>query len=229
MDDLAARYAPMIDQMAEMYADNGAVHAQLRSLVVTREEWDDESMRGGHFWFEVSGPPGVEDDFLVDARAFDVDGATIDIIIHPVDGILNWGEWYRVPLSAAELELRKPIGRWPPASIDRHPQLAPNTSYQSSLVDESRPAMRRGVPRAYLSEVLGEPTLSDSHKNDFAFITVAVWTHGWNESKVPCTATKMVPPNREDVPDDDWFISPCQMHEHLFSQFPEAPAGTPMW
>jgi len=78
VDDIALRYAPMIEQMAEMYAGDEAVHAQLRSLVVTREEWDDESRRGGHFWFDVSGPPVAEDDFLVDAHAFDVDGATIE-------------------------------------------------------------------------------------------------------------------------------------------------------
>ncbi len=122
VDNLASRYAPMIEQMAEMYAGNEAVHAQLRSLVVTREEWDDESMRGGHFWFDVSGPPGAEDDFLVDARAFDVDGAMIDVIIHPVEGILNWGEWYRVPLSVEELEQPKPIKRWPPPSVSAHPR-----------------------------------------------------------------------------------------------------------
>lgn len=120
VDDIAARYAPMIEQMAEIYADNPEVCVQLRSLVVTREEWDDEGMRGGHFWFDVSATPAFNEDFLVDARAFDVDGAMIDIIIHPVDGVLNWGEWYRVPLSVEELEHRKPIQRWPPPSVGRH-------------------------------------------------------------------------------------------------------------
>lgn len=96
-------------------------------------------------------------------------------------------------------------------------------------MDEYRPTMRRGVPRAYILQTLGEPSLSESHKNDFAFITVALWNHDWSESKVPCTATKMVPPDRDDVPEDDWFVTPCQIHEHLFAQFPEAPVGTPMW
>ena len=40
-------------------------------------------MRGGHFWFDVSGQPGIDDYFMLDARAFDADGALIDIIIHP--------------------------------------------------------------------------------------------------------------------------------------------------
>ena len=74
---------PVIEQMAEIYAAHDAAHAQLRSLKVTREEWDD-NMRGGHFWFDVSGQPGIDDYFTLDARAFDADGATIDIIIHPV-------------------------------------------------------------------------------------------------------------------------------------------------
>jgi hypothetical protein len=70
VDDIAGRYAPMIEQMAEIYAAHEAAHVQLRSLKVTREEWDD-NMRGGHFWFDVSGPPGIDDYFMLDARAFD--------------------------------------------------------------------------------------------------------------------------------------------------------------
>lgn len=114
MDDIAARYAPMIEQMAELYAGNEAAQAQLRALKVVREEWD-SNRRGGHFWFEVSGPPADDRNFVVNATAYDVDGTMIDIIVHPVDGVLNWGEWYRVPRSLGDLE--RPIQRWPPPSI----------------------------------------------------------------------------------------------------------------
>jgi len=125
VDDIAARYAPMIAQLAEIYAAHEAAHAQLGSLKVTREEWDD-NMRGGHFWFDVSGSPGVDDDFLVDALALDVDGALIDVIIHPVGGLLNWGEWYRLPLSLEDLET--PIKRWPPPSVSPHRDVPPGKS-----------------------------------------------------------------------------------------------------
>jgi hypothetical protein len=119
MDDLAGRYAPMIEQIAEIYADHELAYAQLRSLKVTREEWDDD-MRGGHFWFDVTAPRGLyEDSFDVNARASDVDGAAIDFIIHPVDGTLNWGEWYRLPLGASDLET--PIQRWPPPFVVPNP------------------------------------------------------------------------------------------------------------
>jgi len=94
---------------------------------------------------------------------------------------------------------------------------------------QARPAMRRGIPRAYVFENLGEPDLSERFKNESAFVTVAIWKHDWNESNVPCTAIKMVPPGRDDVPDDDWFVTPCRVHEHLFSHFPEAAVGTAMW
>jgi len=118
VDDIAGRYAPMIEQMAEIYAADEAVYAQLRSLRVTREEWDFDG-RGGHFWFDVSGPPVVDDSFLVEGRADDVDGAKIDVILHPVGGVLNWGEWYRAPIPPDDLE--KPIQRWPPPSVRPNP------------------------------------------------------------------------------------------------------------
>ena len=104
----------MIAQIAEMYSGNESIHAQLRSLIVTREAWDTTG-RGGHFWFSVFAPAAKQQDFLVEARAYDVDGAIIDIILHPVDGILNWGEWYRVPLTPDDLH--RPIRRWPPPSV----------------------------------------------------------------------------------------------------------------
>lgn len=117
-EEIAARYAPMIAQIAQMYAADPYIYTQLRSLSVTREEWD-ANRRGGHFWFSVSGPPAKREDFLVDARAHDTDGAIIDIILHPVNGILNWGEWYRVPLSLDDLE--QPIRGWPPRLVDPNP------------------------------------------------------------------------------------------------------------
>lgn len=98
VDEITSRYAPMIAQIAAMYSGDDPIYAQLRSLIVTREEWD-TTKRGGHFWFSVSGPAAERHDFLVEAQGYDVDGAMIDIILHPVDGILNWGEWYRVPLN----------------------------------------------------------------------------------------------------------------------------------
>lgn len=117
MDDIAGRYAPMIEQMADMWADHASVRAQLRCLKVTREEWDADR-RGGHFWFSVTAPPESRDvECTVDALADDADGASIDIILHPVDGVLNWGEWYRVPLSLGDW--KRPITRWPPLSIRR--------------------------------------------------------------------------------------------------------------
>lgn len=95
--------------------------------------------------------------------------------------------------------------------------------------DERRPAMRRGIPLAYLYEKLGEPALRESRRNDTALIAVALWPHDWNESKIPCQGIKMVPREVEEAPDDDWFVMPCALHENLFLHFPEAPVGTPMW
>ena len=122
MDDLAARYAPMIEQLAEIYVHHPVAHAQLRSLRVTREEWDNDEMRGGHFWFTGSVLPGnIEDIHDVNGMANDVDGAPIDIIIHVVEGKLNWGEWYRLPLSGSPEDFEKPIQKWPPATIKPWP------------------------------------------------------------------------------------------------------------
>jgi hypothetical protein len=95
--------------------------------------------------------------------------------------------------------------------------------------NERRPAMRRGIPLSYLYEQLGEPALRESHRTDTSLVSVALWPHDWNESRVPCTGIKMVPRDMEEVPDDDWFVTPCTLHENLFLHFPEAPIGTPMW
>lgn len=89
--------------------------------------------------------------------------------------------------------------------------------------------MRRGVPLAYLYEHLGEPGLRESRRDDTALISVALWPHDWNESRVPCQGIKMVPAGLAETPGEDWFVMPCALHENLFLQFPEAPIGTPMW
>jgi hypothetical protein len=47
----------------------------------------------------------------VDAFTEDANGTEIDIILHIVDGRIDWGEWYRVDSA--------PILRWPPTSVRR--------------------------------------------------------------------------------------------------------------
>jgi hypothetical protein len=106
MDELALRYVPMIEQIADMNADRD-VYAQLRSLVVRSEEWDPGRV-GGHFWFSISAPP-AQRQFEISASAEDSDGVPIDIILHAVNGMLDWGEWYRVDGG--------PVLRWPPTSV----------------------------------------------------------------------------------------------------------------
>lgn len=98
----------MVQQIAELNADDAIVCAQLRSLRVTREEWDDNGA-GGHFWFEISAPR-VDHDFDVIVNAEDEDGGLIEIILHSVGGLLNWAEWFRYDGS---------VLRWPPPSVER--------------------------------------------------------------------------------------------------------------
>lgn len=38
--NLASSYASMIREMADLYAKNQVIHAQLKTLQVTAEEWD---------------------------------------------------------------------------------------------------------------------------------------------------------------------------------------------
>jgi hypothetical protein len=68
--------------------------------------------RRGAFWFDVSGPAASRN-FIVDAFADDLDGVVIDIILHSENGLLHWGEWYRVDGS-------EPVLQWPPSSIRPH-------------------------------------------------------------------------------------------------------------
>ena len=101
----------MLREMVNLYAENEVIHAQLKTLEVTAEEWD-TGRGGGHFWFDVSGP-AADSDFVVDALADDLDGVVIDIILHSENGLLNWGEWYRVDGS-------EPVLQWPPSSLRPH-------------------------------------------------------------------------------------------------------------
>lgn len=95
MKKLSSSYAPMIRAIADIYRNDAVVYGQLRSLRVTAEEWD-PSRGGGH------------------AIADDSDGVMINIILHPENGLLSWGEWYRV-------DGTEPVLQWPPTSIRPHP------------------------------------------------------------------------------------------------------------
>lgn len=114
MDDLSSLYSPMIERIAVLYPDYPVQQAQLRSLQVTREEWDD-SRSGGHFWFEIVAPPDDRDVDIV-AVGEDVDGDQIEVILHSVGGRLNWGEWVKWPSSTAKSNA---VLRWPLQSVKR--------------------------------------------------------------------------------------------------------------
>ncbi|MGC2129750.1 MAG: hypothetical protein WA629_06590 [Candidatus Aquilonibacter sp.] len=106
MDDLAARYDPIIRQIAEIYADDTELAAYIRGLRVNREVWDD-GRAGGHFYFEDSPEDaGIE---IIDAVADDADRATIAVTLHLVGRCGNWAEWYRWD--------GEPVMRWPPPSV----------------------------------------------------------------------------------------------------------------
>jgi hypothetical protein len=110
MDDVHARYAPMLKDIAAYYADDERLCAQLAATTVIREEWDDDRS-GGHFWMEVSPSATPILDATVDARTRDNDDAIVDVILHTVDGYLNWGEWFRYdgePVSHWPLQVRMP-------------------------------------------------------------------------------------------------------------------------
>jgi hypothetical protein len=87
---------------------------------VTREEWD-ERRGGGHFWFEISAP-AADFDFELNVEAVDSDGATIEIILHSVGGLLNWAEWFRLP---TEWVASQAVLRSPPPSVRSHPNFPP--------------------------------------------------------------------------------------------------------
>src|SRR5436305_1503253 len=105
MDYLMQRYGPIIKDFAKIYPDNEPLHAQLRAVSVTGEDWD-INRAGGHLKLEVPMTTAAVDLDIIDARTTDADGALIGIILHFVDGRLNWGEWYRMD--------GEPIRSWPP-------------------------------------------------------------------------------------------------------------------
>lgn len=106
MDDLAGRYAPIVRQIAEIYADDIELAAYICGLSVSREVWD-EGRAGGHFYFDDSPEDaGTE---IIDAVAEDADGATIAVTLHLVGRSGNWGEWYRWD--------GEPVLRWLPPSV----------------------------------------------------------------------------------------------------------------
>jgi hypothetical protein len=118
-DDLASRYAPMIAKIADLHSANPVVFAQMKSLVVNKEEWD-KDRRGGHFWFDVSANLS-DPSSTVDAWGEDEDGAPIEIILHLVDGRLAWGEWFRWD--------GDPILSWPTTAVHPRIQTQPKTSW----------------------------------------------------------------------------------------------------
>jgi len=119
MDDvLRLRYERLLADMGALCATRvaddeslQALAAQLKSTRVVSEDWDLNGA-GGHFNFETpESTPAVKDLAYIDAFCDDADGVPIHIIMHLVDGRLNWGEWYRV------YGFDKHVGTWPPISI----------------------------------------------------------------------------------------------------------------
>ena len=104
MDDVHARYAPLLKEIAAYYADDQLLCGQLAAMAVVREEWDD-NRAGGHFYMEVPSSTAAMPDCYIDARTCDDDGAFVDVILHTVNGYLNWGEWFRYD--------HQPVSRWP--------------------------------------------------------------------------------------------------------------------
>ncbi len=90
-----------------MYSSDDALQRQLAALDITAEDWD-TSGAGGHLQFAVPSDAAPVRFDTVDARTNDTDGTPIDIILHVVDGHLNWGEWCRVDAQR--------IQSWPPRS-----------------------------------------------------------------------------------------------------------------
>jgi hypothetical protein len=105
-NDLASQYDALIQQIADLYAQDRELFACLRRLRVNREEWD-SGRCGGHFYFEeMAEDSGTE---LVDVVAEDTDGAAIAVTLHLIGLGQNWAEWYRLD--------GEPVLRWPPPSV----------------------------------------------------------------------------------------------------------------
>lgn len=112
MRNLNSRYAPLIASLLQIYADDKALAAQLRKLIVTEELWDD-GLGGGHLQFNVAeNVPPLEEE-SVHAWCLDSDRTPIEIILHPVSGRLSWGEWVK--------STGTPIIEWPPICITADP------------------------------------------------------------------------------------------------------------
>jgi hypothetical protein len=111
MNELAARYAPMLKHMAELHADDPDVVAQLEAAEVIEETWD-ENRAGGHLKLTVPPSAPAIDCDTIEVLADDADGGMISIILQIFDDRLNWGEWYRCGDS-------EPVKQWPPSSVSR--------------------------------------------------------------------------------------------------------------
>lgn len=106
--ELTSSYATFLRQFADLYPDDAELRAQLQTVRVRREDWDD-GRGGGHLYFEGASSKDAVDDDTFDALADDADGAEICIILHCVGGLLNWGEWFRWD--------GRPVQCWPPPSL----------------------------------------------------------------------------------------------------------------
>lgn len=108
MSDLTLRYRTFLRQFADLYPGDSQLRAQLQTVTIRREDWD-EGRGGGHLSFEGASSTDAVDDDTFDALAEDADGAGICIILHFVGGLLNWGEWFRWD--------GEPVQCWPPPSL----------------------------------------------------------------------------------------------------------------
>jgi hypothetical protein len=108
MNDVHARYAPLIKKISEIYAGDANLREQLENITVFNEEWD-SNRAGGHFWFHPSASRAPMPRETVDAEALDSDGALIQIILHFVGSGNDWGEWFRWDMG--------PVLQWPPQTI----------------------------------------------------------------------------------------------------------------
>lgn len=108
MNDLNARYAGFLRDIAAVYPDDEPLREQLRVVSITQEDWD-EGRGGGHFKFSTPASAAAVNYYTLDVFADDADGGKIDIILHFVNGLLNWGEWFRFDDEA--------ITRWPPPTL----------------------------------------------------------------------------------------------------------------
>jgi hypothetical protein len=108
-NDVSGRYASLIKQIAALYSDD-PVSAQIEALAVIGEDWDD-NRGGGHLQLQQSRSTSHVTRDTIECYADDEDGTRIEILLHVVDGRIDWAEWYRVD--------SQPITLWPPSSVHR--------------------------------------------------------------------------------------------------------------